>query len=177
MRLVTGAGLSVAVLALAGCAGGGPGDLFGGSSGGRFSGNGASSSPFGAGGGDARAGGAGDAITEPVVGAAAAADIAPEDADTRAAAVAAGNTASGGAVRGFSVASLGDATIPGLWIETPLVDRERVVTVVAPNGTTVEVTARPSGGERGSGSRLSLAAFQALGLDLTSLPTVTVIAD
>ncbi len=182
MRLVTGAGLSVAVLALAGCAGGGPGDLFGGSSGGRFSGNGASSSPFGARGGDARggdarAGGAGDAITEPVVGAAAAADIAPEDADTRAAAVAAGNTASGGAVRGFTVASLGDATIPGLWIETPLVDRERVVTVVAPNGTTVEVTARPSGGERGSGSRLSLAAFQALGLDLTSLPTVTVIAD
>jgi len=182
MRLVTGAGLSVAVLALAGCAGGGPGDLFGGSSGGRFSGNGASSSPFAARGGDARggdarAGGAGDASTEPVVGAAAAADIAPEDADTRAAAVAAGNTASGGAVRGFTVASLGDATIPGLWIETPLVDRERVVTVVAPNGTTVEVTARPSGGERGSGSRLSLAAFQALGLDLTSLPTVTVIAD
>jgi hypothetical protein len=159
-------GLCVAVLAMAGCANGGLGGLFGG--------NGASSSPFGPRAADPAPVAA---ITEPVLGEAAAEDVAPADAGTRAAAVAEGNTGSGDTVRGFTVASLGDATIPGLWIETPLVDRERVATVVAPNGTTVEVTARPSGGERGSGSRLSLAAFQALGLDLTSLPTVTVIAD
>lgn len=153
----------LAVLALAGCANGGLGGLFSGD---------------GPGSGFGRSAPApGEVITEAVTGEATAEDIAPADSSTRAAAVAAGDTASGDSVRGFTVASLGDATQPGLWIETPLVERERVVTVVAPNGTTVEVTARPSGGERGSGSRLSLAAFQALGMDLTSLPTVTVIAD
>ncbi|GAB5448353.1 hypothetical protein [Gymnodinialimonas sp.] len=158
----------LAVLALAGCANGGIGGF-----GGLLSGNGPGSG-FGR---DAPVEASGEVITEAVTGEAAAEDIAPADSETRAAAVAAGDTATGDSVRGFTVASLGDATQPGLWIETPLVDRERVVTVVAPNGTTVEVTGRPSGGERGSGSRLSLAAFQALGLSLTSLPTVTVIAE
>ncbi|MBY4893084.1 hypothetical protein KUL25_09940 [Rhodobacteraceae bacterium N5(2021)] len=157
----------LAVLALAGCANGGFGGLFSGD--GPGSGFGGRNAPQEA--------ATGEVITAAVTGEAAAEDIAPADSSTRAAAVAAGDIATGDSVRGFTVASLGDATQPGLWIETPLVDRERVVTVVAPNGTTVEVTARPSGGERGSGSRLSLAAFQALGLNLTSLPTVTVIAD
>lgn len=165
-QFARGRGASViAVLVLAGCGNGGLGGLFDGSGPG---------SGFGRSGPDTSAS---DVVTEAVVGEAAAEDIAPEDSSTRAAAVAEGDTASGDSVRGFTVASLGDATQPGLWIETPLVDRERLATVVAPNGTTLEVTARPSGGERGSGSRLSLAAFQALGLDLTSLPTVTVIAD
>lgn len=156
----------VAVLALAGCANGGLGGMF--SGGGPGSGFGRNAPADAA---------SSEVITEAVTGEAAAEDIAPADSSTRAAAVAEGDTATGDSVRGFSVASLGDATVPGLWIETPLVDRERVATIVAPNGTTVEVTARPSGGERGSGSRMSLAAFQALGLNLTSLPTVTVIAD
>lgn len=156
----------IAVLMLAGCANGGLGGM--------FSGDGPGSG-FGGGGSNSVA--ATEVITEAVTGEAAVEDIAPADSSTRAAAVAEGDTGAGDTVRGFTVASLGDATQPGLWIETPLVDRERVATVVAPNGTTVEVTARPSGGERGSGSRLSLAAFQALGLNLTSLPTVTVIAD
>ncbi|MEJ6389512.1 hypothetical protein [Gymnodinialimonas ulvae] len=156
--------LGVAVLAMAGCSGG---------LGGMFEGGSAGSSPFARGDG----GGGGAVITEPEVGEAEAADIAPSDDALRADAVAEGDTAQGDAVRGFTVASLGDAAEPGLWIETPLVDRERIATVVAPNGTTVEVAARPSGGAQGSGSRLSLAAFQALGLDLTSLPTVTVIAE
>ena len=157
----------LAILAVAGCTNGGLGALFNGDGQGSGFGSGASevqSAPA-------------DVITEAVVGEAAAEDIAPVESATRAAAVAEGDTGAGDSVRGFSVASLGDATVPGLWIETPLVDRERAVTVVAPNGTTVEVSGRPSGGERGSGSRLSLAAFQALGLNLTSLPTVTVIAD
>jgi hypothetical protein len=159
----------LAVLALAGCANGGLGGLFDGS--GPGSGLGGNAGP------EEVAAAPVEVITEAVVGEAAVEDIAPAESSTRAAAVAEGDTASGDSVRGFTVASLGDATIPGIWIETPLVDRERMATVVAPNGTTVEVAARPSGGERGSGSRLSLAAFQALGLSLTSLPTVTVIAD
>lgn len=157
----------LAVLAVAGCANGGLGGMFSGD--GPGSGFGRTA--------PAEDSAAAEVITEAVVGEAAAEDIAPADNTVRAAAVAEGNTGAGDSVRGFTVASLGDATVPGLWIETPLVDRERTATVVAPNGTTVEVTARPSGGERGSGSRLSLAAFQALGLSLTSLPTVTVIAD
>ncbi len=164
---MTRAILLLAVLVVAGCANAGLGGLFGG--------NGPGSGI----GGRAPAAEAGptEVVTEAVVGEAAAEDIAPAESATRAAAVAEGNTGAGDAVRGFTVASLGDATRPGLWIETPLVDRERMVTVVAPTGTTVEVIARPSGGARGSGSRLSLAAFQALGLSLTSLPTVTVIAE
>lgn len=78
---------------------------------------------------------------------------------------------------GYSVASLGDATVAGLWLETPLVTVEGPGRVVAENGRQITVTLRPSGGERGAGSRLSLAGFQALGLDLTSLPTLTVISD
>lgn len=161
--------LAVAVLAVAGCGGGG-----------------VSSGPGSFGGLlDRVRGGAAEVVPaavvpvpeEVVTGQAEARDIAPTDSTTRAAAVAEGDTEAGDSVRGFTVASLGDATQPGLWIETPLVARERAATVVAPDGTTVDVTARPSGGERGSGSRLSLAAFQALGLNLTSLPTVTVIAE
>lgn len=156
----------LAVLLLAGCANSGLGGMFSGDGpGSGFGRSGPGTAP------------STEVVTEAVTGEAAAEDIAPADNTTRAAAVAAGDTGAGDTVRGFTVASLGDATQPGLWIETPLVDRERVATVVAPNGTTVEVTARPSGGERGAGSRLSLAAFQALGLSLTSLPTVTVIAE
>jgi hypothetical protein len=85
--------------------------------------------------------------------------------------------AGGTGLLGTTVASLGDASRPGLWIETPLVSREGPGRVVGPDGTTISVTLRPSGGRAGSGSRLSLSAMQALGLDLASLPTVTVISD
>ncbi|MEJ6394137.1 hypothetical protein V8J82_12765 [Gymnodinialimonas sp. 2305UL16-5] len=160
--------LVVMVCVLAGCGGGAGNGLFNGGGAGS-----ASSGPFARDRGPEPV----PVIEDAVIGEADASDIAPDDPSARAAAVAEGNTGDGDAVRGFTVASLGDATVSGLWIETPLVERERQATVVAPNGTTVEVTARPSGGERGSGSRLSLAAFQALGLDLTGLPTVTVIAE
>jgi hypothetical protein len=75
------------------------------------------------------------------------------------------------------VASLGDASIPGLWMETPLVSTEGPGRVIGPDGRTVTVTLRPSGGGPGTGSRLSLQAMQALGVDLAALPTVTVISD
>jgi len=87
------------------------------------------------------------------------------------------NPASDGQFRGLTVASLGDATRPGLWIETPVVTEEGPGRVIAPDGTVVALTLIPSGGDRGSGSRLSLEAMQALGIPLTDLPTVTVISD
>ncbi len=84
---------------------------------------------------------------------------------------------SGADFRGLTVASLGDASVPGVWVETPLVTEETTGRVIGENGQQVAVTLRPSGGERGSGSRMSLAAYQALGIPLTALPTVTVIVD
>lgn len=78
---------------------------------------------------------------------------------------------------GFTVASLGDATVPGLWIETPLVTEEGPGRVVSESGQQLAVTLRPSGGARDSGSRLSMTAFQQLGISLTALPTLTVISD
>lgn len=78
---------------------------------------------------------------------------------------------------GFTVTSLGDASRPGLWLETPLVTEEGPGRVVSENGRQLTLTLIPSGGDRGAGSSLSLAGFQELGLDLTSLPTLTVISD
>jgi hypothetical protein len=142
MRYVLGV---VAVTALAGCAGG-LGEMF---DGGMFDRDRDRD----------RDRAAPEVLTDPVIGEAEAEDIAPQDDAVRADAVAAGDTAAGDAVRGFTVASLGDASIPGLWIETPLVDRERLATVVAPDGTNRRGAARASvgGDERGSDSRLSLA--------------------
>ena len=77
---------------------------------------------------------------------------------------------------GTTVASLGDPTWPGLWLETPLVSAEAAGTLVAENGNRIDVTLIPSGGAAGSGSRISVAAMQALGLGLTDLATLTVIA-
>lgn len=77
---------------------------------------------------------------------------------------------------GETIASLGDPTQPGLWLETPLVQVETAGRVVTENGTSASVTLRPSGGDAGSGSRLSLAAMQALGAGLTDLVPLTVIA-
>jgi hypothetical protein len=94
-----------------------------------------------------------------------------------AAAVGPSDPGADGRFLGFSVTSLGDAADPGLWLETPLVAEEGPGRVVAENGQTIAVTLRPSGGDDGSGSRLSLAGFQALGLELTALPTLTVISD
>lgn len=77
---------------------------------------------------------------------------------------------------GTTVASLGDPTRPGMWLETSLVTAETAGRLEAENGASVEVTLLPSGGAPGSGSRISILAMQALGLGLTDLPTLTVIA-
>jgi hypothetical protein len=98
----------------------------------------------------------------------AAPDAAPDEEDAEAPAPATGDL-------GLTVASLGTATEPGLWLKTPLVDapgRGRVSYPV--NGRTVEVDLIPLDAPRGAGSRLSLAGFQALGAPLTGLPEVRV---
>lgn len=77
---------------------------------------------------------------------------------------------------GTTVASLGDPTRPGMWLETPLVSAETPGRLEAANGNSAEVTLMPSGGAAGSGSRISIMAMQALGLGLTDLPVLTVIA-
>jgi hypothetical protein len=148
----------VLTLALAGCGGGvgfgtgGGGGLFGGGGGGLF-------------GGDRTAA---PAPPPPAVSA---------DEGTATTPDAGAGAQAGGLILGFAVASLGDASVPGLWMETPLVSAEGPGRVVGPDGRTVAVTLRPSGGAPGTASSLSLQAMQALGVDLADLPTVTVISD
>lgn len=79
---------------------------------------------------------------------------------------------------GRSVATLGDPAEPGFWMTTPLVEAVRQGRVTHPaSGASVAVELRPSGAAPGSGSRLSLAAFRALGLALTDLPELIVSAE
>lgn len=78
---------------------------------------------------------------------------------------------------GRTVASLGNASEPGLWLKTPLVKTERSGRVFYPEtGKSVAVTLIPIDGPVTAGSRLSLAAMQALGAPLTGLPEIDVLA-
>ncbi|WP_299042623.1 hypothetical protein [uncultured Tateyamaria sp.] len=78
---------------------------------------------------------------------------------------------------GRTIASLGNAAEPGLWLKTPLVTAEQRGRVYyAQTNTTVDVTLIPIEGPDTAGSRLSLAAMQALGAPLTGLPEVDVFA-
>ncbi len=81
--------------------------------------------------------------------------------------------AGGGRLLGSDIASLGDPTDPGFWIESTLVTepgRGRVV--LAGTSASVEVDLIPGTG----GSRMSLPALRVLGVGLTDLPTVEVYA-
>lgn len=76
---------------------------------------------------------------------------------------------------GRTVASLGNAAEPGLWLKTPLVSVEQPGRVYYPEtNATADVTLIPIDGPDTAGSRLSLAAMQALGAPLTGLPEVDV---
>ena len=82
--------------------------------------------------------------------------------------------ASGGGKLGTTVASLGDATQSGFWIKTPLVSAPGKGRIVNPaNGKSANVDLQPLGGGA-SGSQISLAAMQALGIALTDLPSIEV---
>lgn len=76
---------------------------------------------------------------------------------------------------GTTVASLGSPTQGGLWLETALVDAPTTGRVEY-NGQSVTLELRPSGGEPGSGSQISLEAMRALGAPLTGLPELVVFA-
>lgn len=76
---------------------------------------------------------------------------------------------------GTTLATLGSPADPGIWIETPLVDvltpgRAEVVAT----GATVNLELRPSGGEPGSGSEISLPAMRLLELPLTAIEELVI---
>ena len=84
--------------------------------------------------------------------------------------VAATKPASGGARLGETVASLGDATMPGFWIQTSLVSEVQQGRVVNPvNGRSVAVELRPIDG---GSTRVSLSAMRLLEAPLTDLVTL-----
>lgn len=90
---------------------------------------------------------------------------------------AAARAAGGGVPVGRTVASLGAPQEQGFWLRTGLVTAEGPGRVrVAGSDASVSVTLRPSGGSASAGSQLSLAAFRALDLPLTALPTLEVFA-
>jgi len=78
---------------------------------------------------------------------------------------------------GHTIASLGDPTLPGFWLRTPLVStpiKGRVV--FAKTGNSVAVDLIPIDGPPTGGSRISLPALRLLGASLTSLPELIVYA-
>ncbi|WP_407492626.1 hypothetical protein [Pseudooceanicola sp. MF1-13] len=88
-------------------------------------------------------------------------------ADTSVAPSASGPAASGDL--GVTVASLGNAAEPGLWLKTPLVKVEGPGTVTY-QGQSAQANLIPISGPASSGSRASLQLMQALGAPLTGLP-------
>lgn len=90
----------------------------------------------------------------------------------------AGQIPTGKGLLGVTVASLGDPSRDGIWIETPLVStpaKGRVTYVKS--GRTVKVDLIPISGPVTAGSRLSLAAMRLLDAPLTGLPEVQVYRD
>lgn len=71
---------------------------------------------------------------------------------------------------GETLAALGSPAESGLWLKTGLVTSVRRGRVEVQDGSaSLSVELRPSGAEPGSGSQLSLSAFNSLGLTLTQL--------
>lgn len=76
---------------------------------------------------------------------------------------------------GSTVASLGDPTLPGFWVKTPLVKAPAKGRVhYAITGKSAKVDLLPLAGPASGGSQLSLPALQLLGVSLTDLPTVEI---
>ena len=81
-------------------------------------------------------------------------------------------------VLGTTIASLGNVREPGFWLRTPLVSAPVAGRVVWPagGGRSLSVQLLPSEAGGGGGSRLSLAAMRELGIGLTALPELQVLA-
>ncbi len=76
---------------------------------------------------------------------------------------------------GVTVASLGDPSQPGFWLETPLVDAGAKGRVYAEEtGASAQVNLIPIDGPATGGSRISLSAMRLLGVPLTGLPELEV---
>lgn len=82
--------------------------------------------------------------------------------------------ASDGALLGTTIAALGDPTEPGLWLRTPLVTEAQAGKIETAAGVSALVQLVPLDAPVGAGSQMSIGAFQALGLTLTDLPTLSV---
>jgi hypothetical protein len=117
------------------------------------------------------------AAAAPPTGARTVEDFDTTDDAARSAAVA--DAAEAGARRlGRTVASLGAAAEPGIWIKTPLVARLTQGRADYPAaGTSIAVELRPAGGAPGAGSQVSLAAMRLLEAPLTGLPELILFAD
>jgi hypothetical protein len=74
---------------------------------------------------------------------------------------------------GVTIASLGDAREPGLWLKTPLVDVAQPGLITF-GSRSVNVQLLPIDGPETAGSQISLAAMQAIGAPLTGLPRLMV---
>ncbi|MFZ3581320.1 D-galactarate dehydratase [Loktanella sp. DJP18] len=74
---------------------------------------------------------------------------------------------------GTTLATLGPPAEPGIWLKTPLVS-SLTMGRVGYKGKDANVELRPSGGAEGSGSQISLAAMQTLGIPLTEIAEVSV---
>ncbi len=97
--------------------------------------------------------------------------------EKKAAVVAAEEKAASGQGRalGRTVASLGDAAQPGLWIKTPLVSAPATGRVLnKATGKAVELDLLPLSGPTTAGSRMSLAALRVIEAGLTDLTEVEV---
>ncbi|WP_158964149.1 hypothetical protein [Chachezhania sediminis] len=69
-----------------------------------------------------------------------------------------------------TVAGLGDPSVTGLWLETPLVKTERKGRIIAvDSGVEATVTLKPLDGPATAGSRISLQTMQVLQVPLTEL--------
>ncbi len=78
---------------------------------------------------------------------------------------------------GTTVASLGDPSRVGFWLETPLVDAPAKGRVVYPgSGKSANVDLIPIDGPPTAGSRISLSAMRLIEAPLTDLPRVEVFA-
>ncbi|MEM7440747.1 MAG: hypothetical protein AAF393_14195 [Pseudomonadota bacterium] len=81
----------------------------------------------------------------------------------------------GGKALGSTTATLGFLERDGFWLTTPLVKSETEGRVIYSNtGATANVTLIPNGAKAGSGSQISIAAMQVLGIPLTDIATLKV---
>ncbi|QOL80658.1 hypothetical protein [Pseudooceanicola spongiae] len=77
--------------------------------------------------------------------------------------------------KGRTVATLGAAGEPGLWLKTPMVKTVQKGRITAiETGTTISAQLIPINGPETAGSRLSLQAMQALGVPLAGLIEIDV---